>query len=51
MTKNDITSMSQMRRIKFQLQEKIDEDLKELRERKPHLKEVIDEILEERKKK
>ncbi len=51
MMNNDMASMSQIRRIKFQLQEKTDDDLKKIRETKPYLKEVIDKILEERKTK
>ncbi len=44
-------SMSQVRRIKFQLQEKTNDELKKIQERKPYLKGVIDKILEERKTK
>ncbi len=47
----NLPSMSQVRRIKIQLQEKTDDDLKKIREIKPYLKEVIDKILEERKSK
>lgn len=42
-------SMSESRRVKFQLKEKSDEDLKKIKEKKPRLKEIIDEILKERK--
>ena len=41
-------SMGQERRIKFQLQDKSDDDLLKLKKKKPQLKEVIDEILKER---
>lgn len=43
-------SMSEHRRVKFQLQNRRTSELETIKKRKPQLAEVIDEILEERKR-
>jgi hypothetical protein len=41
--------MSESRRLKFQLKEKSEEELKVIQKKRPALKKLIDEILKERK--
>lgn len=42
-------SMSEVRRLKFQLKEKSIEELEAIKKKRPQLKELIDEIISERK--
>lgn len=42
-------SMSEVRRVKFQLKNKSIEELKKIKKYRPELKKLIDEIINERK--